>query len=364
MFGSPRSAIRGAVALQQRFVEETIADPSLPLTVGIGLDAGEAVPVEGGYRGGALNVAGTALLARARRRGAREPGDRPPRQTDRRHPVHRAWPGRAEGTRPAGPRGRGAFRRRGTRPRRSPRSSGRPPPPDPHRRRKVVAAVVAFAVVAALIAVPLVAREPGANSEIEPNSIGVLDPESGEVIATVGLEDRPGSVAASADAVWVTNPDAGTVTRIDPDEQAVRDSIPVGENPTGIAVGVDAVWVVESGGPSVSRISPDTNEVVDDDRGRERPGGRRGGRGERVGDQPVRRDDLAHRPRRWRGRRDDPGRARSAGDRGRVRQRVGGAGRVEHGGADRPEDERGDASDRRGQRAGFAGRERRTPCGS
>jgi len=47
VFGSPRSAIRGAVALEQRFVEETIADPSLPLTVGIGLDAGEAVPVEG-----------------------------------------------------------------------------------------------------------------------------------------------------------------------------------------------------------------------------------------------------------------------------------------------------------------------------
>src|SRR5206468_9737407 len=29
----------------------------IPLTVGIGLDAGEAVPVEGGYRGGALNLA-------------------------------------------------------------------------------------------------------------------------------------------------------------------------------------------------------------------------------------------------------------------------------------------------------------------
>jgi adenylate cyclase len=65
VFGSPRSAIRAAVALQQRFVEETIADPSLPLTVGIGLDAGEAVPVEGGYRGGALNVA-ARLCSRAR----------------------------------------------------------------------------------------------------------------------------------------------------------------------------------------------------------------------------------------------------------------------------------------------------------
>ena len=31
-------------------------DP-LPLRVGVGLDAGEAVPVNGGFRGGALNLA-------------------------------------------------------------------------------------------------------------------------------------------------------------------------------------------------------------------------------------------------------------------------------------------------------------------
>jgi peptide/nickel transport system substrate-binding protein len=123
--------------------------------------------------------------------------------------------------------------------------------------------VVAFAVVATLVAIPLVTRDPGGDPGIEPNSIGVLDPESGDVTATVELEDRPGSVVASADAVWVTNPDIGTVTRIDPDEQEVRDRIQVGENPTGIAVGFDAVWVLESGEPSVSRISPDTNTVVD-----------------------------------------------------------------------------------------------------
>lgn len=124
----------------------------------------------------------------------------------------------------------------------------------------MVAAAVAFAVVVALVAVPLFTR---GTSEIPPNSIGVLDASSGELNATVGLEDRPGSVAASGDAVWVTHPDVGTVTRIDPNDQEIRDTIPVGEDPTGIAVGENAVWVVESGGPSVSRISPDTNEVVE-----------------------------------------------------------------------------------------------------
>ena len=57
VFASTRQAIRAAVDLQARFVEETVADPSMPLAVGIGLDAGEAVEVEGGYRGGALNLA-------------------------------------------------------------------------------------------------------------------------------------------------------------------------------------------------------------------------------------------------------------------------------------------------------------------
>ena len=57
VFDSARQALRAAADLQERFVTETVADPSLPLAVGIGLDAGEAVPVGGGYRGGALNLA-------------------------------------------------------------------------------------------------------------------------------------------------------------------------------------------------------------------------------------------------------------------------------------------------------------------
>jgi YVTN family beta-propeller protein len=260
VFGSPRSAIRGAVALQQRFVEETIADPSLPLTVGIGLDAGEAVAVEGGYRGGALNVAARLCsLARA--------GE----VLASREIVHLAR--RVDGVRFTE---RGQSELKGLEQpvhvvavRSEDRDDAlaiapfvRSVAPQPRSRWKAVAAVVAFAVVATLVAIPLVARRAAGSSEIDPNSVGVVDPESGDVTATVGLEDRPGSVASSADGVWVTNPDVGTVTLIDPDEQEVRDSIPVGENPTGIAVGFDAVWVLESGGPSVSRISPDTNQVV------------------------------------------------------------------------------------------------------
>jgi WD40 repeat protein/class 3 adenylate cyclase len=57
VFDSTRRAIRAAVELQSAFEDETAAGPSFPLLVGMGIDAGEAVPVGEGYRGGALNLA-------------------------------------------------------------------------------------------------------------------------------------------------------------------------------------------------------------------------------------------------------------------------------------------------------------------
>lgn len=54
-FPSARQALHCAVAMQRRFTEE--ASDEIPLRVGVGLDAGEAIPVRGGYRGGALNLA-------------------------------------------------------------------------------------------------------------------------------------------------------------------------------------------------------------------------------------------------------------------------------------------------------------------
>lgn len=263
VFGSPRSAIRAAVALQKRFVDETISDPSLPLTVGIGLDAGEAVPVDGGYRGGALNVAarlcslaraGEVLASReivhlARRvEGVRFTERGPAQMKGLDQPVHVvAVRSESEDTAEA----IAPFVRSGpaAAPRRAP--------------WKLVAIVAAFLVVAAVIAVPPFVQRAGAGSEIEPNSVGVVDPSSGELTATIAMTSRPGAITAANGSLWVTNPDAETVTRIDEETQAVVDTIPVGGAPAGIAAGDDAVWVVESAGPSVSRISPETNTIVD-----------------------------------------------------------------------------------------------------
>jgi class 3 adenylate cyclase/tetratricopeptide (TPR) repeat protein len=57
VFSSTRSAVRAAVRLRARFAESLEADAHEPLRVGMGLDAGEAIPVEEGFRGAALNRA-------------------------------------------------------------------------------------------------------------------------------------------------------------------------------------------------------------------------------------------------------------------------------------------------------------------
>jgi WD40 repeat protein len=57
VFTSPVQAVRAAIELLAACAEEEAADPTLPLHVGVGIDAGEAIPVEDGFRGSPLNAA-------------------------------------------------------------------------------------------------------------------------------------------------------------------------------------------------------------------------------------------------------------------------------------------------------------------
>jgi WD40 repeat protein/class 3 adenylate cyclase len=64
VFDSPVQAVRAATELAALCLQEARAEGGLPLLVGAGIDLGEAVPVEGGYRGAALNTA-ARLCAKA-----------------------------------------------------------------------------------------------------------------------------------------------------------------------------------------------------------------------------------------------------------------------------------------------------------
>ena len=262
VFGSPRQAIRAAADLQERFVEETIADPELPLTVGIGLDAGEAVEVEGGYRGGALNLAarlcsqalaGEILASRevahlARRvegltyqdrgsislKGLSEPVAFVRVVPDGLDPVERL----------------------------SPYAPDRAPEPR-HRRRPSWPAIVAAALAVILIAVglPLLLSD-GDPIDIGSNSIASIDAVDGSLASATEIGQRPGASAIGFGSLWVAQPDRGVVARLSLQDGSVIDpSIRVGTSPAGVAVGEGSVWVTNASDGTVSRIDVETNEV-------------------------------------------------------------------------------------------------------
>ena len=258
VFSSAREAIRTAVDLQQRFVDETLETPELPLTVGIGLDAGEAVEVQGGYRGGALNLA-------ARLCGQARAGE----VLASREVTHLAR--RIDGVRYED---RGSLTFKGIS---EPVAVARvvpegadpvarlqpyaPPSPTSGKGKPRWALIGAVVVVIALIAVaiPLL----GSNDEPVPigtNSVARMNADDGSVQLTGELGERPGASAIGFGSLWVAQPDRGVVARLALDTGSVTDTIRVGNAPSGVAVGEGAVWVTNAGDGTVSRIDPETNE--------------------------------------------------------------------------------------------------------
>ncbi len=208
VFTSTRQAIRTAVDLQARFVEETLAEPSLPLTVGIGLDAGEAVPVQGGYRGGALNLA-------ARLCGQARAGE----ILVSREVTHLAR--RVEGVRYEE---RGALSLKGldepvdvvrviseeidTVAALSPFAPTHPmPSPAPWRRRTLVAGVTGLVILLVAAAVAIPALVTGGGVDVRSNSVARLGTSDDAASLATGLDHRPGAATIGFGSLWVAEPD-------------------------------------------------------------------------------------------------------------------------------------------------------------
>lgn len=258
VFSSARQALVAAVELQRRCREPGETGPALPLGIGVGVDSGEAVPLgDGGYRGGALNLA-ARLCSIAR------PGEILASEGV----VHLAR--RVEGLRFVS--------------RRSERLKGiaervrfvqvvpeRPLPPVPLqpaplrqlRRTRVVAAVIGAAVLAAAAAVAIVLTRSnsGQTAAIAAGAAGLVG-GGGHVIAQVPTPGRPGGIAVGEGAVWITDSIGGMLLRVDPDKNLIVDRINVGAGASGVAVGAGSVWVSNSDGGTVSQVNPRTDTVA------------------------------------------------------------------------------------------------------
>ncbi len=134
------------------------------------------------------------------------------------------------------------------------------------RRRPALAATVAVVVVLSVaLAAALLLRtgSGGGLSTVQVNHVGVIDPETNQIVDEVPVGVGPGPVAAGAGAVWVGNVQDRTLTKIDPAQRSATGTIPLeNRTPTGIAVGLGAVWVAHGLSGQLSRIDPQFGQVT------------------------------------------------------------------------------------------------------
>jgi YVTN family beta-propeller protein len=261
VFGSARQALRAAVELQMRFRRGTDDGPAFPLPIGIGLDAGEAVPIEGGYRGAALNTAArlcsmarpgeilatdTVVSLAQRLEGIRFVARRPMRLKGLEKPV-RVFEVTPEAGLPPLPVI--VVRKR----------------PWATRRRLAVAAIVSLAALGAILFA--VIRHTG-ESIVPGNSVAVIDPESNEVIDAIAVGEGPGPIAAAGNALWVTNLGDRTLARIDPATRTRTMTVGLpGANPnsalTRLAGDPGDLWVAVDCFVTLYRMDPGQGQIIE-----------------------------------------------------------------------------------------------------
>ncbi|MDQ4025064.1 MAG: hypothetical protein M3217_06200, partial [Actinomycetota bacterium] len=260
-FGSPRLALTCAVELQRRLLDETKSDPRLPLGVGIGIDVGEAVPVDEGYRGGALNVA-ARLCARA------APGEilatREATHLARTIPQVRYEPQRSVALKgldtpvnlvklvPAGEDLAASFRRLLPLARTDTAERRR------HRRRQLwLGAGLATVVIAGTLTLT---RSSGDLTLDIRGGVGLVDAESSQLLSSI--EAPTGAVVIAPDGVWVAEAGGNSISKVDADVGRVVETVEVGPDPAALTLGFNALWVANAGGASLSRVNTETNSVV------------------------------------------------------------------------------------------------------
>jgi YVTN family beta-propeller protein len=262
VFSSARAALWAAVELQQRFRERIDGEPAFPLGVGIGLDAGEAVPTEGGYRGRALNVA-SRLCSLAR------PGEILASETVRnlagRHERSTYSPRRP--TRVKGIAEPVRLVEVVPETELPPVPALPPPSPRLRNRRLFLGTALAAALAAALVAVVLARGDADPPVVVAPNSVAVIDAGTDAVVDTIPVGDSPGPIAAANGSLWVVNLNDRTLMKIDAADRSVAATVglPVGtgrNSPTLVlaAAGED-VWVW-SCHLTLVRVDPKSTQVA------------------------------------------------------------------------------------------------------
>ena len=125
----------------------------------------------------------------------------------------------------------------------------------------VGAALLLVAAVAAALLASLGGGRRGLGS-LPPNSLGLIDPATGQVRESIPVAGTPARVHVSGRQVWVGSDDARTVSLLDPGSRSTPRDVRVGAFPSDFAVGERAVWVIDRVQGRLVKISPDYAAVV------------------------------------------------------------------------------------------------------
>ena len=88
--------------------------------------------------------------------------------------------------------------------------------PTRRRPRLILVSAVALLGAAVLTGLLLWNNGGGGTPEVVPNSLVKLDPDTGKVLDVIAVGRQPVALAVVGDAVWVSNNEDATVTRVDP----------------------------------------------------------------------------------------------------------------------------------------------------
>jgi ABC-type branched-subunit amino acid transport system substrate-binding protein/tRNA A-37 threonylcarbamoyl transferase component Bud32 len=140
----------------------------------------------------------------------------------------------------------------------------------PRRRRRALEVATAALGALLLVAVGAAAlqRRLGDDDDLRAAGALALDPESGEVVASVPLGTYPSAVAVGEGSVWIVDADDRTVSQIDSETRTAVRTFSTSSTPTDVAVGAGGVWIgnaLSAGSflpTSVTRLDPETGLVV------------------------------------------------------------------------------------------------------
>jgi len=260
VFPSARQALRAAVELQIRFRERVEGQPVFPLGIGIGLAAGEAVSVEGGYRGAALNLAArlcslatagqilaseTVTSLAGTLEGVRFVERRRVRVKGLEKPV-RALEVVSEVELPPVPDA---------------------PQPSARRRRPLMLAAGAMILVGGITAAVVELTRGGGGApagvaSVAPDSLAVVDPNTNGLTGEVRIPGGPSLVAAGRKVVWVASADSRTVSAVAADKRVVTHVVPLTSAAGALGADGDAVWVLDGNRRVLLKIDPTYGAVT------------------------------------------------------------------------------------------------------